>query len=593
MGGRGIPVSPTPQRPRYRPEVESLVRQERAAVAGLCAGRPLLRNALLHHEGFRRQPMQFRNRPYLVELYADLPRCPEACARKAVQTGFSELLIQLALERAGWGGRAVAYLLPTFQLRNRFVQTRVDPVLLRVPAYRERLPGGKVTQEEAGPASLALKRFGAGTLYFLGANSPGDFVEFSADTLVVDELDLCLRGGHLHLARDRLRESPDPQAFYIGNPTAPRYGISAEYDASDRRRYHHQCGRCGERQPLDWEGSLVERDDAGRWVARDRERADPRCGEDPRPVCRRCGRPFDRTPDGGGWVAERPGQDLPRGYWLSRLDSLTQRIRPLVDEWARAQGSTEKRRAFCASVLGYADSGSGDRADRETVLRCATGPLLADGLRALRDAASHRCSATADPKRPPVSAGVDVGSVLHVQISTLADGARRTAWVGTVPTFPELRRLLREVGAAVAVVDAGPETHAATDLRDSVNGDLAHPTTVWLCRFHPTARVSEDDYGRRLDEDAHVVTVDRTQVLDATLDDLRAGPPARVLPSDVGAMDGFCDQMAAPARRLSDDRSRYIWDEGNAPDHYRFADAYDRVAADLYHAGGGYLVLGG
>ena len=94
---------------------------------------PLLGMALLHHRTTRGGPLKFEDKPYLIELYKDFPKIDGADGMKAVQVGWSELLIQLVLERSAYAGRVAAYVLPTFLLRDRFVQNRVDPLLRTVP----------------------------------------------------------------------------------------------------------------------------------------------------------------------------------------------------------------------------------------------------------------------------------------------------------------------------------------------------------------------------------------------------------------------------------------------------------------------------
>jgi hypothetical protein len=49
--------------------------------------------------------------------------------------------------------------------------------------------------------------------------------------------------------------------------------------------------------------------------------------------------------------------------------------------------------------------------------------------------------------------------------------------------------------------------------------------------------------------------------------------------------------MRASQRILNEAGTRYIWEEGSKPDHYRFADAYDRIAGDLLKGGGTYDIL--
>lgn len=555
-------------------------------VSDLAAKHPILGLALLHHRNFRGGPISFRDWPYLVELYTEFDKIEGADVVKAVQTGFSELMIQLAIERAGWQGRTVAYVLPTGEKRDLFVQSRVDPVLLKVPSYRARLPGGLDGTKE-GAGNIKLKRFGPGTMLFLGSNSPAAFVEFSADVLIVDEYDH-MDHSNLSLAVDRLSRSKHPQHFRIGNPTR-RGGnpelISDLFDRGDGRRWFQRCDHCGERQPVDWFVNVVEQKDDGSWWPRDRERwLSGSSGPDLRPVCRRCHRPWERSGEGGLWVAARPGVTR-RSYTMSQMDVLSQRLWKVYDDpegdggWVQAQGSTTKTQRFFRSVLGEAWEPGDARVSAE-ILQAAT-----KGAPPTLDVAGGPAYA-----KKLVTCGVDVGTLLNVQISEVDDapegGLRRTSrWVGTVRTFEEIDKLVERYHVQCLVVDAAPERRKSQELRDRLRGTCS----VWLCQFHPKDKTAAGDYGMKLDHKARVATVDRTQILDATLDDLRNGNHR--LPAEALQVDGFVDQMKAPVRTLDEERGRYVWSEGNKADHYRFADVYDRLAADLSRLGGRYEVF--
>ncbi len=529
---------------------------------------PLLGIAMRHHRTTRGEPLSFKDKPYLVELYCDAPRIDGFDAMKCVQVGWSELLVQLALERAGWAGRICAYVLPSFQLRDRFVQRRIHPLLEQVPAYAGKLAHGDI-------GSVRHKRFGQGALLFLGSNTVNDFIEFSADVLVVDEFDRCVQE-HLAFARDRLRASSAPQLFRIGNPTLPREGVAALYDQSDGRKWHHRCGHCNERQSLDWLVNVVTRNDAGRWEVRDKARAEDGLL---RPVCRRCGRPFDREAKGGQWVAERPDMHR-RGYHISRLDVLSQDLRPLWREWMEAQGSGSKLVAFYASVLGLPYAPEGSAVTMDMLTRAACGDPMDEG-------------GDAGLVYEQVVAGIDVGSrSLNVDICVVRQRdddqryVRIGRWTGEVGTFDAVYDLLVRYRVNVAVVDARPETRAAQQLRDRCTETGV--CDVWLCQFHATDRVGAQDYGLRQDYDRKLVTVDRTQLLDATMDDARVHPARRTWPEDVWRVPGWADQMQAPKRVMNESGTRYVWSEGNLDDHYRFSDAYTRVAADIMATQGAY-----
>ena len=91
-------------------------------------------------------------------------------------------------------------------------------------------------------------------------------------------------------------------------------------------------------------------------------------------------------------------------------------------------------------------------------------------------------------------------------------------------------------------------------------------------------------------EDANLVTVDRTAVMDATWSDLRDG--RLELPEDASNVLGFDDQMCAPVRTLEMTKSgeRYVWTKPR-DDHFRHADVYERIAMDLLDVGVGYIEL--
>lgn len=557
------------------------------ALAAITDDRPLLQIALVHHQNTRAQPMSFVSKPYLVEPYVDGHDLDSWVVRKAVQTGWSEWCIQWALERSGWKGRIVAYVLPTYTVRDRFVQSRIDPLLIGVPAYRERAPGSgfqtaaQIAKKAAG--NMRLKKFGSGTIMFLGSNTEVDFVEFSADGLIVDEYDKC-DAANIAKARDRVRASPYAQMLRLGNPTMPRVGISRLYDESDGRRWFHRCPSCSHRQPLDWFLNFVEHDDDGSWVPRDRERwAGLRGGQvqatpatDLRPVCLRCRKPWNRIPDGSLWVPERPERKM-RGYTCSRMDVLDESMHALFLEWSSAQADPMALATFYCSVLGVPYEFQGARlssADLEATLTAP--PMDWSG-------GDHYAKQT-------VIAGVDVGAVLHVTIDVITghteDGTpyRQARYVGAARTFGEVADLLRRYRVTVCVIDAAPELHKAQELRDEFVAEGG--CTVWLCRFSSAPKAGAQKYGMKLDYQAQIVNVDRTSVFDVAYEDIRQG--RRSFPEDCFGVLGWGEQMKAPVRVVDQERGRVVWTEGNAADHYRLSDVYARVAYDLLQQGGTY-----
>ena len=425
---------------------------------------------------------------------------------------------------------------------------------------------------------MRIKKFVKGNLIFLGSNTVNDFIEFSADVLIVDEYDRCEQQ-NLSLARDRLRASPYPQMFRIGNPTLPNMGISRLYNDSDRRQYHFKCEHCNERQPIDWFVNVVERDADGDWVLQDKS-VRSGSGKRARPVCRRCRKAFERHAEGSCWVAGQPTQPR-RGYHMSRMDIISQNLEDLYLEWLEAQGVTSKVSAFYCSVLGIPYEQAGSSLTGEVLTRICTGDIIEYGGRD-------------EYQKKMVVAGIDVGNVLNINISLVEMDAyggrvRRCVYVGALHTFEAVFDLLMRYHVDCAVIDARPEIRKAQELRDKCR--RGGKCQLWLAQFHPTDRVGQQDYGMRIDYGSQVITMDRTQLLDATMDEMRHDPPRRIFPADAMTVEGWADQMKAPKRVLNKTGTRFIWSEGNHADHYRLSDAYERVAADLLVQGAQYHVL--
>jgi hypothetical protein len=530
---------------------------------------PLFRLALSTHQNTRGKPISFADKPYLIELYTELPSLPGADIRKAVQTGLSELFIQLILERAGWAGKITAYVLPTFTIRDRFVQNRVNPLLSSIPAYKMRA----TSDGKGGQGNLKLKRFGKGAMMFLGSNTVADFIEFSADVLVIDEFDQC-DPSNLAKARDRLRASDFPQMFRLGNPTLPRTGISRLYDQSDQRIWMSRCNHCNHWQPLDWFANIIHRNDTGDWALRDKDRIGSNL--DARPMCVKCNRPFDRSVKPGSWVARHPSVDW-RGYTVSRLDCLTENYNNLFMEWMSSQGQSEMLSTFYTSVLGIPYEHSGSRLSMEALNNASVGPELDYGG---GDAYANEV----------VTLGIDVGTVLNCSLSIMRkreDGTllRDARYIGAVRTFREVSDIIRRYHVDCCIIDSMPETRKAQELRDEFLSSGS--CQVWLCRFHPTQRVGQQIYGLKMNFRERVITVDRTQVFDATFDDIKHG--RRRFPCDIQTVFGWSAQMRASVRVLNEGKGRIIWTEGRNPDHYRLAGIYDRIAYDVMEYGGGYF----
>ena len=133
-------------------------------------------------------------------IYKTLQSKRYVAIRKSVQNGISETFIVSHLEEAD-RGLAILYVLPKSDLRNIFVQNRINKLMKMVPFYKEKIKGA------IGEAdSVIFKGFGKGVCKYVDSNSQSNFVEYPADALYIDEVDQCNQK-NLAMAPDRLESS--------------------------------------------------------------------------------------------------------------------------------------------------------------------------------------------------------------------------------------------------------------------------------------------------------------------------------------------------------------------------------------------------
>ena len=506
-----------------------------------------------HHRTHQARPLDL-SAPWLRAIYDCVARY--MVVRKSVQCGVSEYIICRELAEAD-AGRSVIHVLPNYVLRNRFVATRVDRPLRFVPLYRER---ARLAVGEA--SNRAFKLFGDGALHFLGSNTADQFIEVAGDTAIVDEVDRC-DAENLTLLPDRLSAAGRVQAWLqVGNPTHDGFGISALYDDSDQCEWQVRCAKCGRYSRVDWFEHVVEveRDDEGVIVGhrlRD-ETWSPELDRAIRCYCP-CGEPFDRF-GRGRWEAKQPGHPR-RGYHVSKLMTRQATLAALYKVFVEALGDATKMTRFINNDLGLPYSPPGSAVTEEMLDAC------------------RRDFGQAGSSPGPCTMGVDVGSVLDIRISDSPEnGVRRSRWIGRAPLkVDEIVGRLKKFGVRSCVIDSMPETHFCRQVLSQLGATGVRSHGVWLCRF--IQGVSVRDAVK--DPKERIVTVDRTQLLDAATARIRK--QLNWLPRAARDLLGgdYYAHMQAPKRVLREEPAppRYIWTKG--VDHQRLADAYDELAAAI------------
>jgi hypothetical protein len=567
-----------------------MLAQYRSSLAHLGGRHPMLEFALHHHrvhDGTETgAPLGFRNMPFLIEWYAALWECEDLVAKKCTQVGFTESVLLFMAAQAGVRGRRHATILPDDDMVKTFVQERIQPMVDRVPKYQEL---ARVADRAKSADNLRLRHFGRGTWRFLGTRNPGKLSEFATDSFCIDEVDDCTQR-NLSLLIDRTRSSQNPQHIRLGNPKLETGGVSRLYKFSDQREWFVRCTRCSHRQRLDWFDHIVEEDEHGRWVPRDRERAKhltmavtfPPPNEDIRPVCTRCNRPWTRARSGGQWVIGNPGVAR-RGYHVNQLDNLGHLIWPLFKQWIEAQDNPDDLKIFHSNVLGQVHIGRGAKLNPSDLDQCV-GETTTD------------YTGGDEYREREVIAGVDVGKVLNFSISVVesrVDEAtkktqklRRAVRVGAVATWEELGELLQWYHVDLCCIDIGPEFHKVREFRDWCHRNTS--VRIWLVEYFGTDKVTVLPYGMTFDHGACKVRVHKTSIMDQTFGELRRGH--RVFPSDINLTLGWVNQMCVPVRTLLTTKKgeRFSWERGSKRDDYRQVECYERVALDLISMSAGF-----
>ena len=460
-------------------------------------------------------------------------------------------------------GLQVFFVVPKFEMRNTFVQNRVNRCVERVDEYKKIIG-------ESFFDSLAIKSFGKGVIKYVGSNVLSDFKEFPADALIADEVDEC-DAENLHYGRDRLKHSMFQFYRFAGNPKFEGKGINELFQDSDSREWYVPCVTCGEYAETDWFNTVVEsvKDTEGNvlhYRLRDTE-WEVGIGRDIHMICPRCGGTLDRTSKAGRWIAANPMHPIV-GYHIQMLCCPINPVARMWAEFSKAQHDPVRLQHFYNSSLGLPYSAEGSKITESLLSKCAdtSMPFILEGT--LAHIPNHKHAG-------PCVMGIDVGGNFDVHISSKEDNPkRRAACIGKVKGLDDLYDLVKRYNVQNCVIDSMPEANLA---RDFQIGCMSLGCDVWLCRYGSEGV----DRSHKLNVIDRVITVDRTSALDRSFGQLRS--KQNILPANFGAIQGFVGEMCLPIRQVTTDNrgnTKYEWKKGE--DHARHADTYAMLADDLF-----------
>lgn len=330
--------------------------------------------------------------PYLREIMDCLsPSHPawKVTAKKGAQLGFTDAGINWLGMIADIAPGPCGVFQPTIDACSNFTKTKLDPAVEVTPALK-----GKVAEQKSrdGQGSTTrFKRFPGGFWVLSGANSSAGLQMFSFRYLFKDELsewpeDAGGRGDPSDQADARTDAFEAIRKIYQASTPGLRgmCRISAEYEASDQRRYYLACPFCRFHQVLLW-GNLVE--NAPGLVGYRCAGCAEIIPEHQKPSLLRA------AADGGTalWIkchadddGEVPADLLPPdelarwadrgsdgrqpGFWINQLYSPFKSWASLLDQWRKSEGDVQKEKVFRQQVLGLEWEETGEAPETDLLM---------------------------------------------------------------------------------------------------------------------------------------------------------------------------------------------------------------------------------
>lgn len=235
---------------------------------------------------------------------------------------------------------------------------RLAPMIRDTPVLK-----GKVADAKARDSNNTVehKSFPGGHITIAGANSPAGLASRPIRYVLADEINRYpasagSEGSPLRLARKRQVSFWNRKTLLISSPTVPDFGISAEYELSDKRRYYVPCPECKYEQKLTWKHIS--------WPEGYPEKATYECEH-----CR------TQIPAvkkmwmlaHGKWVKENPAVTDIAGFWINQLYSPFVNWGDTAREFLECKDDPEKLKAFINTALAEDWVEIGDAPDWETV----------------------------------------------------------------------------------------------------------------------------------------------------------------------------------------------------------------------------------
>lgn len=254
------------------------------------------------------KPYSFEGREYLVQILND-PHPMQVCM-KAPQGGYTLAFMHAEFAYLEWHqGLTTIYTMPREKDIAKLNRLKLRPILRHCKRIKQLRQQSGVKDQD----SMAILSIGESHLLISPTFSSSEGISDTAHSLVNDEVD---RSDLVTVGRfrSRLQGQVNPVHKQFSNPSAPGFGIDAEYDLSDQHTWQIKCPFCAAWQTQEWEPEETWRHSTPPFIRRRSEINKAISRGAPEDIyvyaCRHCHRELVYAPDiKAQWVA---AYDLPR-----------------------------------------------------------------------------------------------------------------------------------------------------------------------------------------------------------------------------------------------------------------------------------------
>lgn len=477
------------------------------------------------------KPLDFKTHRYLFDVYRD--QSPLLCCIKAGQIGFSTMAIIKTLWLARNRRLNIGYILPTVEMVQKFVGSKVNPMIKE---------NRKLSEWVEDKDSVTQKTLGKNSIFYLGSQTDRSAIMLSLDLLVGDEYDKSPQGT-LETYDSRLQHSDYKWKWIFSNPTIPDFGVDRFWEQSDKKIWHIKHG-CGSIFPFDETCINYEKEIY-------------QC-----PTCK-----VEIVSENirmGEWVATTQGEWS--GYWIPLW------INPAKTAKDIARYKREKTKEYFANfVAGLPYVNPENKITEQMLLQNLIGRTnLQEGRTII---------------------GVDTGHNIHVSLAN-KDGLFYHRYIPSIaenPTpgydpYDELEKYLIQFPRSIMVADQGGDLIGIRKLQAKYKG------RVFLCWFVKETR--NQQIIRWVDEEngemVNKILVDRNRMVQMTVDEWKESRfPIWGNKDDWQPFFEHCLNIYRIKEIQGQDENdpqygwRFIW-KRKGPDHFFFSALYCRIGIDRF-----------